>query len=81
MGIAGSLLFIALGAVLAFAIQIESVGVLNLTMIGWILMVIGLLGLALQFVSWRPRRPTLTPDIPVDEEDRGPHFRDAGPPP
>ncbi|TDQ53419.1 DUF6458 family protein [Actinorugispora endophytica] len=81
MGIAGSLLFIALGAVLAFAIRIESVGALDIHMIGWILMVIGLVALALQFVSWRPRRPTLAPDLPPEEGDRGPRFRDAGPPP
>ncbi|MEY9212592.1 hypothetical protein NI17_004900 [Thermobifida halotolerans] len=82
MGIAGSLLFIAVGAVLAFAVQIDSVGVLNINMIGWILLVIGLVALGLQFVSWRPRRPTLSPRVPPEEEEeRGPRFRDAGPPP
>lgn len=82
MGIAGSLLFIAVGAVLAFAVQIENVGVLDITMVGWILLVIGLIALALQFVSWRPRRPTLSPEAEPEEGERGPNrFRDAGPPP
>ncbi|GAA3742002.1 uncharacterized membrane protein YbhN (UPF0104 family) [Spinactinospora alkalitolerans] len=81
MGIVGGLLFIALGAVLAFGIRIDNAGALSLDIIGWILMLVGALGLALTFVSWRPRRRTLTPDIPPEEDDRGPHMRDAGPPP
>lgn len=36
MGTAGSPLFIAVGAVLVFALRLDGVGVLNITMIGWI---------------------------------------------
>ncbi|GAA3982654.1 hypothetical protein FOF52_04370 [Thermobifida alba] len=79
MGMAVSLLFIAVGAVLVFALRLDGVGVLNITMIGWILMGTGLVALGLRFVSWRPRRPT--PRVPPGEEERGPGFRDAGPPP
>ncbi|GLU45759.1 hypothetical protein [Nocardiopsis ansamitocini] len=81
MGIAGSLLFIALGAILAFAIEIESAGVLNINTIGWILMLVGLIGLGLQFITWRPRRATVVADGPTDgptgAAGRGPHLRDA----
>ena len=44
MGIGGSIFLIALGAILAFAVEAE-LGFLNLTTVGWVLMVAGAFGL------------------------------------
>ncbi|PRY01632.1 DUF6458 family protein [Allonocardiopsis opalescens] len=55
MGIGGSLVLIGVGAVLAFATNYDISG-MNLNMIGWIVMLVGLAGLLLTFLWWRPRR-------------------------
>jgi membrane-bound ClpP family serine protease len=49
-GFGGSLFLIAVGAVLAFAVEVEAEG-FNLNTIGIILMVVGALGLVLTLVS------------------------------
>jgi hypothetical protein len=51
MGIGVSLLLIALGAILAFAVN-AAVDGLELDTIGWILMGVGALGLLLSVVFW-----------------------------
>jgi hypothetical protein len=55
MGIALSLMAVAIGAVLAFATDVAVSG-LDLTVVGWILMLIGLFGLVLSLAVWGPRR-------------------------
>jgi len=45
MTIGSSLAVIALGAILAFAVRVETAGV-DLQTVGWILMIVGLIGLA-----------------------------------
>lgn len=55
MGIGASLLLIATGAVLVFAVDFSISG-LEISMIGWILMVVGALGLLAVLVIWTPRR-------------------------
>jgi len=57
MGIALSLMAIAIGAVLAFATDVAVSG-LDLAVVGWILMLIGVLGLVLSLVVWPRRRTT-----------------------
>jgi len=57
MGIALSLMAIAIGAVLAFATNVTVSG-LDLAVVGWILMLIGVLGLVLSLVVWPRRRAT-----------------------
>ncbi len=49
-GFGGSLFLIAVGAILAFAVEVEAEG-FNLNTIGIILMVVGALGLILTLVS------------------------------
>jgi len=45
MRIGTSIFFLALGAILAFAFDENQVGPLNVDMVGWILMGVGLIGL------------------------------------
>jgi Domain of unknown function (DUF6458) len=51
MGIPVSILLIAGGAILAFAVTGTTSGV-NIHAVGWILMVVGLLGLVLSLILW-----------------------------
>lgn len=51
MGISGSLILIAVGAVLRFAISADIEGV-NLDTIGIILMIVGAIGVILSLVFW-----------------------------
>jgi hypothetical protein len=55
MGIGASIFLIALGAILAFAVDFQVSG-LDINVIGWILMAVGVLGLILTMVIWAPRR-------------------------
>ena len=51
MGIGVSIFLIALGAILAFAVNAEVSG-LEIEVIGWILLAIGILGLVLSMFFW-----------------------------
>jgi hypothetical protein len=51
MGIPVSLLIIAAGAILAFAITGQS-NVVDVDTVGWILMIVGAVGLLLSLVMW-----------------------------
>ena len=55
MGIGLSVLFIAAGAILAFAVNTPVQG-LDLVAVGWILMVLGIFGIALELLLWPRRR-------------------------
>jgi hypothetical protein len=55
MGIGASLVLIALGAILAFAVG-NAVSFVNLVVIGYILMVVGIIGLIVTLVMFGPRR-------------------------
>ncbi|MEQ7124339.1 DUF6458 family protein [Actinopolymorpha sp. B11F2] len=55
MGIGASIFLIAVGAILAFAIEYDVSG-LDISVVGWILMVVGALGLVVTMVIWAPRR-------------------------
>jgi hypothetical protein len=55
MGIGASIFLIAVGAILAFAIDYNVSGI-DLSVVGWILMVVGALGLVVTLVIWAPRR-------------------------
>ena len=56
MGIGGSILLIVVGAILSFGLNNHDLGPFNLDMIGWILMIAGLLGLVLTLWVWNSRR-------------------------
>ena len=51
MGIGVSIFLLALGAILAFAVDVQTSG-LDLNMVGVILMVVGAIGLATSFLFW-----------------------------
>ena len=66
MGIGVSIFLMAVGAILAFAVQIETEGV-DLNTVGVILMIFGLVGLLASFAfwnDWQPRRRTEYVDDP-----------------
>jgi hypothetical protein len=68
VGIGGSIFLIALGAILAFAVDVE-VGWLNLSVVGWVLMLAGVVGLIMTAYLWRGRRRTVV-STPVVAEQR-----------
>jgi beta-lactamase regulating signal transducer with metallopeptidase domain len=51
MGIGVSLILIAAGAILAFAVNTEVSG-LEITTVGWILLVVGIAGALLSMIFW-----------------------------
>jgi hypothetical protein len=51
VGIGVSILLIAIGAILAFAVNADVSGV-NVNAVGWILLVVGILGLLLSMIFW-----------------------------
>jgi hypothetical protein len=55
MGIGFSIFLLALGAILTFALHFSVAGV-DISIIGWILMAAGLIGLVLTMVVLAPRR-------------------------
>ena len=54
MGIGVSIFLIALGAILAFAVNFEVSG-LDINVVGYILMIVGLIGLIMTAFIWGPR--------------------------
>jgi Flp pilus assembly protein TadB len=68
VGIGGSIFLIALGAILAFAVHV-SVGWLSLNVVGYVLMLAGLVGLLLTLWFWSNRRRTVaTTPVPVERD-------------
>ncbi|RZU50918.1 hypothetical protein EV385_2710 [Krasilnikovia cinnamomea] len=55
MGIGGSIFLLALGAILAFAVNANISG-LDLNVVGWVLMAAGLVGLIVTIWFWNSRR-------------------------
>lgn len=60
MGIGAGIFLIAVGAVLDFAIKTHNTHGVNLSTIGLILMIVGVLGIALDMVFFLPRRRRTT---------------------
>jgi hypothetical protein len=72
MGIALSLFIFAIGAILTFATDVTVSG-LDLDVVGWILMLVGIVGFILTLVVWMPRRRvarTAVAPVEVVEERR-----------
>ncbi|MEG3632850.1 DUF6458 family protein [Verrucosispora sp. WMMA2044] len=65
MGIGGSIFLIALGAIFAFAVEAD-LGWLNLSVVGWVLMLAGVAGLIVTLYFWNSRRRAVV--APVREE-------------
>jgi hypothetical protein len=66
MGFGASLAFIAIGAIIAFATRFTISGI-DLQMIGWILMGVGVVGMIITFAYIRPRRRARVAEV-VEEE-------------
>ncbi|MEU7925914.1 DUF6458 family protein [Micromonospora sp. NPDC049801] len=66
MGIGGSIFLIALGAIFAFAVEAD-LGWLNLSVVGWVLMLAGVAGLLVTLYFWNGRRRTVVA-APVRED-------------
>jgi len=74
MGIGASVFLIAVGAILTFALNAR-VGFLDLDVVGWILMIVGVLGLIFTAFIWGPRQrsaTTTTTREPVERTEYGP---------
>ena len=69
MGIGVSIFLIALGAILAFAVEAELAGV-DIQVVGFILIVVGLLGLIMTAFIWGPRNRRAAAGGDVVEERR-----------
>src|SRR4051794_23278184 len=54
MRLGTSIVLLALGAILTFALNVSVSGV-NLDVVGWILMIVGVLGIVLELAIWGPR--------------------------
>jgi hypothetical protein len=66
MGFGASLAFIAIGAILAFATRFSISGI-DVQMIGWILMGVGVIGMIITFAYIRPRRRSRMAEV-IEEE-------------
>lgn len=69
MGIGASIFLIAVGLILALAVNAEVSGI-DINTVGWILVVVGLIGLAMTALIFAPRRravrnETVVRDAPV----------------
>ncbi|RIV38954.1 DUF6458 family protein [Micromonospora radicis] len=62
MGIGGSIFLIALGAIFAFAVEAD-LGWLNLSVVGWVLMLAGVAGLLVTLYFWNSRRRTVVAPV------------------
>jgi hypothetical protein len=58
MGIGASIFLLAVGAILAFAVNADLSGI-DINVIGWILMAAGLIGLIITLWYWNSRRRTV----------------------
>lgn len=69
MGIGGSIFLLALGAILAFAVNATFSGI-DINVVGYVLMAAGLVGLILTIWYWNSRRRTVVrEERPVTRSD------------
>jgi protein-S-isoprenylcysteine O-methyltransferase Ste14 len=70
MGIGGSIFLIAVGAIIAFGVNAD-VGWLDLSIVGWVLILAGLAGLFLTLWFWQSRRRrAVVRTVPVQDDRR-----------
>ena len=65
----GSIFLIALGAILTFAVNDQTVGPLDLNVVGWILMLAGVAGLIISLYAWNTRRGRVITSVPPSQAD------------
>jgi hypothetical protein len=69
MGIGGSIFLLALGAILAFAVNADISGI-DITIVGYVLMLAGLVGIIVTIWFWNSRRRTVVEEArPVIRND------------
>src|SRR4051794_14813003 len=72
MGIGGSIFLIALGAIVRFGVRNQTLGPLDLHVIGWVLMLAGLAGLLITLWVWNSRKrrvvTTAAPGQPFERQ-------------
>ena len=61
MGIGVSTVLLAVGAILTFAIEVDSAEGFNINTVGIILMIVGVIGLIMTLAVWGPRRERWRP--------------------
>ncbi|HZY26929.1 MAG: DUF6458 family protein [Jiangellaceae bacterium] len=75
MGIGSGVFLLAVGAILAFAVEYDVAGI-DLSVVGWILMIAGALAIILLLTVWGPRRRVVDGGAVVEErrtyDDRPP---------
>jgi Domain of unknown function (DUF6458) len=64
MGIGASVFLIAAGAIITFALDV-TVGWLDLDVVGWVLMVAGVIGLIVTLTIWSGRRRSVVTSEPT----------------
>ncbi len=64
MGIGASIFMLAVGAIIAFAVNVH-VGWLDLSIVGWVLMLAGAVGLIMTFTVFNSRRRTVVTSTPT----------------
>jgi hypothetical protein len=74
VGIGGSIFLIAVGAIFTFALDVN-LGWLDLDVVGWVLMLAGVVGLVLTLWVWNSRRTRTAvapppPGTPVGPQDQ-----------
>jgi hypothetical protein len=75
MGIGVSIFLIALGLILALAVEFQVAG-LDIQVIGWILVIVGIVGLLMTMFIWGPRSRAARSGEVVEER----RVYDDGPP-
>jgi membrane associated rhomboid family serine protease len=73
MSFGGSIFLIAVGLVLALAVNVSVSGI-DLQLVGWILALVGVVGLLLSLVFYRRRRPAAIESAPVVTDDYPPRY-------
>lgn len=73
MSFGGSIFLIAVGLILALAVNVSVSGV-DLQLVGWILAVVGVLGLLLSLVLYRRRRSVVVESPPVAGDEYPPRY-------
>lgn len=73
MSFGGSIFLIAVGLVLALAVNVSVSGI-DLQLVGWILALVGVVGLLLSLVFYRRRRPVAIESTPVVTDDYPPRY-------
>lgn len=77
MGTPVSLILIAVGAILAFAVNQDPGAKVDIDVVGWILMIVGLVGLLLSLLLWERWGPGYL----GRQRGPGPYEPGPGPPP